>query len=137
MIRKWLSAGLVLVGFLGFVQVAAADGPLFGRFHGGDCPEKVCQPKVETKSVVTRCYDDVCEDFCYPRCSCFSLFGGHGCSDCEGGCPDGKCDKLRTKKILVVKLRKHDECVHTCVPAPVCPAPVCDVPAPVVIPPGR
>jgi hypothetical protein len=116
--------------------VAAADGPLLGLFHGG-CPDKVCQPKVETKSVITRCYDDVCEDFCYPRCAFFSFFGCGCCGGCDSGCPDGKCDRLRTKKILVVKLRKHDECVHTCVPEPICPAPACGVPAPAFIPPGR
>jgi hypothetical protein len=44
---------------------------------------------------------------------------------------------VRTKKILVIKLRKHDECVHTCVPEAVCPAPACGAPAPVVMPPGR
>ena len=157
MMRKLLFAGLALVGLFGVVNLCTADGPMPapapvvvpGPVPGVGCPcpcpepcgEKVCRPILEKKTVVTRVYDDKCEDFCYPRCGFLGLFGGC-CGGCDGDCgPDHKCGHVHTKKALIVKQRKCDEMVPKCVVetvAPACPAP-CAMPcAPhqMMLPPG-
>jgi hypothetical protein len=132
--RKLFSSALAILGLLGLTQVAAAQVP--AASCGAPCPcpcqEKVCQRITEKKTVETTCYDDVCEDYCYARCSLMGLLHG-GCGSCE----DGKCSHLRTKKYLVIRVHKHDECVSKCVPVvvePSCPAP-CYTPAPMMAPP--
>jgi hypothetical protein len=148
MMRKLLSAGLAFVGLLAVVNLAAAD-PDPGAPCPDACGEKVCRPKVEKKTVVKRVYDDSCEDYCYPKCPRFSLlghlFGGGCCEDaCGDGCGEGGCAKcgcVRTKKYLVVKQCKHDECVTKCVVeqvAPACAAPCqpCPPPPCYALPPG-
>jgi len=95
-----------------------------------DSCDKVCQPKTETKKVAKRVYSCGWEDFCLPKCG---LLGSKGCADCG----DIECGRVRSKKYLIVKLPKHEECVTTCVPVPACqPAcqPACP-PATVVVPP--
>ena len=139
MIRKLFTSGLLIVGLLALVRVAAAQAPAtgYGCPCPDACPEKVCHRVTENKTIAERKYDAVCEDFCYPRCGFFSLFTG-GCGDCA----DGKCSCVRTKKYLLVKIRKHDECVSKCVvgyEAPACPAPCpapCYPPTPVMPPPA-
>jgi hypothetical protein len=116
MMRNLCALGLALTALLGLMQFAAAQAPCG--------PEKVCTPVVETKTVAVRVYDDVCVEYCVPHCSFLNLFTG-GCADCAAG----KCGSVHTKKVLVVKIRKHDECVNKCVVAPTCPGPV--------IPPGK
>jgi hypothetical protein len=100
---------------LGLAWVAFADGPEAGCCPDG-CGEKVCRSVVETKTVTKRVYSEVCEDFCVPRCLGCAIWGG----DC-----DGNCCKLQTRKYLVVKQRKHEECVNKCVVEHVCPPPTC------------
>src|SRR5438309_1299336 len=133
MMRKVYTTGLLIAGLFGLAQLAAAQAPVVG--YGvpcpDACPEKVCHRVTENKTISVRKYDDLCEDICYPRCGFFSLFGG-----CCDDCADGKCSAVRTKKYLLVKIRKHDECVSKCVPSvaePACPAP-CYGPAPGIAP---
>ena len=80
------------------------------------CGKLVCQPVCETKTVTTRHYTDRCTDVCQ-RCTALSLLFPSKCG----------CSHVRTRKDLVVKLRKCDKCVTVCVPVtePVCSAP-CD-----------
>src|SRR5262249_37755389 len=89
MIRKGFTVGLIVAtfGFLGVAQSGrAADGP---AVVAGSCPDaccsKVCRPTVDTKKVSKRVYDDLCEDFCLPKCTlCGHFFGHKGCCDGHG-----------------------------------------------------
>jgi hypothetical protein len=99
----------------------------------GCCMEQHCTPITETRTKIKPCYTSVCEPYCNVACVGCSLFGGgfHGCnSGCDSGCTSGcgedhKCSKVRTRKILVVKLKRTEECVNKCVvtSTPVSPAP--------------
>src|SRR5438552_155536 len=106
-----LCSAIMLAGLGLTTGVAQAQNPTPAPC--GDACEKVCQPVQEMKKVVKRVYSCDYEDFCLPKCRCFgSLFGK---SDCDCGV---ECGRVRTKKFLVVKLPKHEECVTTCVPKP-------------------
>jgi hypothetical protein len=139
MMRKRLMTAIALaaLGLWGsFQAVCAADNPVVGDgCCAGGCCHNVCRPTVGTKKVDTRCYGDVCEDFCLPRCpSCLAWLHGHkcGCSDC-GDCAAGlKCEHLHTHKYLLVKIHHHEEPVNQCVLEPPCaPAPApCLLPGP-------
>jgi hypothetical protein len=131
MIRKLFTSALALAGLLGLAQIAAAQAPMPG--YGVPCPtacpeacpEKVCHRVTETKTVTERKYDDVCEEYCRPKCSFFGMLSG-SCSSCD----DGTCGSVHTKKYLVIHFPTHEECVHKCVvgvAAPAC-APACGVP---------
>src|SRR5262249_17887832 len=71
----------------------------------------------ETKTVTKRKYTTACEDFCLP-CSILGMLT-HRCD----------CSHVMTRKYMVLKLHKHEECVEKCVPvvedchAPACPPP--------------
>lgn len=131
--RKILTARLALAacGLLGIASFGyAGDCSVIVESGCADgCGAKVCRPVVETRKVGKRVYDDICEDFCLPRCSLFSgLFGHKNCCD-EGHC--AACGNVRTKKYLIVKIRNHEECVNKCVVEQACcqPAAPCCVPA--------
>ena len=105
----------------------------------GECMKKVCVPKTEVKKVAHRCYNDVCEDFCVGRIG--DIFGSffRGWSNknpclscgCEASCKEecdscGKCEKKpRTRKHLLVKIKREEVTVTKCEPAYEC-APVCE-----------
>jgi hypothetical protein len=88
------------------------------------CLKKVCVGEQATREKVSRVYGEACEDFCVPKCSLTGgLSLGHkhgGCDDgcCGGGCSDEGCTScehhVRTKKFLVVKLKKEQECYNKC-----------------------
>ncbi len=115
--------------------LALALAALAGVSQADDCPapcepgclKKVCRPTTDVKKIDHRVYDCASEDFCMPGGSLFGrLFGGHGCD----ACPAGGCERhVRTKKVLVVKIRKEEQCVNKCVveyqlAEPSCPAPL-------------
>jgi hypothetical protein len=104
---------------------------------------KVCVPTTKTKTVEMTCYRSRCEDFCLPRCSCRltpchrtphcwdgNCDGGKcGCNDCGNNCGGDcegcrNCGKVRTRKFLVIKVRKHEECIPACEVVHEC-APTC------------
>jgi hypothetical protein len=92
------------------------------------CCNKACRLIMESKKVDKREYSEGCEDFCLPRCSS-CLFGCK--SDCADGCGTcGECGKVRTRKYLVLKIRKEEQCVPTCIVEQRC-TPVC---APATVP---
>src|SRR5438093_6808537 len=148
-----LAMGTLIVGLWAGVGGVLGDGPVVVESCGRDacgrdgccrharCPhDGVCVPTTEKKTVEKRCYTDTCEQFCLPKCS---LFGGHGCGGCghdcgdEGACHDGachdgggcqQCEHIRTRKYLIVKIKKEEECVPACkVEHQACAAP-CDAP---------
>ncbi len=91
--------------------------------------KKVCVGEKATREKTRRVYGESCEDFCVPKCSLFgglSLFG-HKHGDCAdgscGGCADGGCTAegctscercVRTRKYLVVKVKREEECYNKC-----------------------
>jgi hypothetical protein len=79
------------------------------------CEQKVCRTTCEVKKIDHRCYSSVCEDFCLPKCSVISLFH-RGCDQCA--CCE---DKVRTRKYLVVKVRKEETSVNKCVVEKIAP----------------
>jgi hypothetical protein len=78
------------------------------------CDQKVCRSTCEVKKTDKHCYSSVCEDFCLPKCSVFSFH--RGCDECA--CCE---NKVRTRKYLVVKVRKEETCVNKCVVEHVAP----------------
>ena len=116
MIRKLFTSALALAGLLSLAQIAAAQAPMAGcgtpcpDACPAACPEKVCHRITETKTVTERKYDDVCEEYCRPKCSFFGMFTG-SCSSCS----EGNCGSVHTKKYLVIHFCKHEECVNKCV----------------------
>jgi|SRR5260370_20224712 len=159
MLRKLSSAAVTLAGLLALAGMAAADGPAYKPAAPGapvvfgtpvvvgtpgpgccadGCAEACCKPITDTRKVIKPHYTDVCEKFCEVSCWGCSLFGG-GC------CGEHGCSKVKTRKILVVRLRPEEQCVNKCVvdykvaepcvkPAPFAlPAP-CATPHHVVVP---
>lgn len=161
MIRKLfsLAAGASLMLAASHFSSAEDACPVVGEACPAECFRKSCCPTVEKKTVVKRVYTDTCEDFCLPRITlaafCDNLFRGWlpgcqpGCAPgCEPACdgePCVSCQHLpRIRKILVVKLRKHEECIEKCKVTqeivPACPKPCygrsCPAPVGCVLPLG-
>ena len=138
MTRKLSSAALAAM--LALAGAVAADGPGYvpatpapmspipivagmpapGCGGCGTCVQKTCKPITEPREIIKPHYTSVCEDFCEVRCPGCNLFGGlfgHGCASC--GCnncgPDHACSQVKTRKILVVRLRPEKQCVNKCV----------------------
>ena len=107
--RRLFSAALALAGLIGMSRLAGADELPVVAGCPDACVEKVCRPVVETKTITKPVFTSVCEEVCEPRCWSCGLFGR--CSSCG---PDHSC-VMHTRKFLVVKLRKHEECVNKCV----------------------
>ncbi len=125
--KRYVNTMAVMAATLGMVLVsvaAGADVVVVGcNAEGGGCQsacvKTVCRPVCETKTVTTRHYTDRCTNVCQ-RCTAFSLLFPNKCG----------CSHVRTRKDLVVKLRKCDKCVTVCVPVtePVCSAPCASAP---------
>jgi hypothetical protein len=108
--RMILGLAAAILAVAGLNGTTPAQDPV-----GPDCGPKVCRPVCETKTVTTKCYSDKCEEFCLSPCSPLScLFGG--CAD---------CGRVRTKKLLVVKLQKSEVQVTKCVPTAECAGATC------------
>jgi hypothetical protein len=91
------------------------------------CGKKVCCPTTKTWTRTRTEFGMVHEEFCPTPCCWFGkLFGGKGCCG-EPSC----CGKVRTRKVLVIKVRKEEHCLPDCVP--VCAA----AEVPCVVAPGR
>jgi hypothetical protein len=76
------------------------------------CGKKVCCPTTKTWARPRTEFNVVKEDFCVPPCCWFGgLFKGKSCG-CEPGC----CGKVRTRKVLVIKVRKEEHCLPDCKP---------------------
>src|SRR5689334_15377841 len=105
--RRKVLAGLVLaVCQLGMSRGSADPGGGASPV-GGPCaegrPTRWCQPAVEVKKVDKRVYNVACHDFCYPPlCP-----GKPPCDGCAEPCL--WCGHLRTRRALVVKLRKEEK----------------------------
>ena len=127
-----LVTGAVLVGAWAGAGPVLADGPVVVEACGTEgccrharCPhDGVCVPTTETKKIEKRVYSDTCEQFCLPKCPLFGFFGGYGCGGCghdcdhDGSCHEGgachQCEHIRTRKYLVVKIKKEEQCVPAC-----------------------
>lgn len=139
---------LMIAAALALAPAVRADGLLQGgckKERAPKCPKqkcdtckKECVPTVTKKTIEHRKYSSSCESFCIPKCrlgGCGSKKSCDPCNACPTACdePCHKCGKVRTRKVLIVKIRKEEQCVKSCeavdCPAPSCPAPVC-VPAP-------
>jgi hypothetical protein len=129
MSRKFLAlaTGVLALSTWAMAGPTMADGPVVVQAcgQGGCCRDRgcphdgVCVPTTETKKIDNRVYTDTCEQFCLPKCSFFGFFGHGGCGgDCENGsCHDGNCHQCehpRTRKYLVVKIQKEEQCVPAC-----------------------
>src|SRR6266511_3747786 len=129
-------AFLMVAVALGLAPAVRADG-LLQRGCKKDCAPacapkcpkqkcdtcgKSCVPSTEKKIVEHREYSSACEQYCTPRCSLGGMLrGGCGkkpcdpCNACPAACEEcHKCGKVRTRKVLIVKIRKEEECVNTC-----------------------
>ena len=126
-----LVTGALVVSFSAGVGPVLADGPVVVEACGADgccrharCPHGgVCVPTTEIKKIDKRIYSDTCEQFCLPKCPLFGFLGGHGCGGCGHDCHDGacheggtchQCEHIRTRKYLVVKIKKEEQCVAAC-----------------------
>ena len=127
-----LALGALIMGAWSQSGRVRADEPVIVQAcgQGGCCHDRgcghegVCVPITQTKKVEKRCYSDTCEQFCLPKCPLFGLFGGHGCGGCghdcdhDGSCHEGgachQCEHIRTRKYLVVKIKKEEQCVPAC-----------------------
>ena len=97
-----------------------------------DTCNKVCVPTEKKKIVEKVIYSSGCEHFCLPNCSGMIGCGKKSCDSCKScqtGCNDGtchKCGKVKTRKYLIIRVERHEECVPACVAvdAPAC-APAC------------
>jgi hypothetical protein len=164
MMRK-LSSAVALAGLLALAGMAAADGPAYQpappatkpappatkgapvtpgtpvvvvapAHEDCGCVQKRCKPITDTRKVIKPHYTHVCEDYCEVSCLGCTLLGG-GC------CGEHGCTRVKTRKILVVRLRPEEQCVNKCVVdykvAPPCHTPCvkpvpCATPAPVATP---
>lgn len=85
---------------------------------------KHCVPTIEKKTKEKREYKGICEHFCLPDCG--GMFARR-CRDkgcCEPACgqkvdcakeePCHECGKVYKRKVLVVKIKKEEECVNAC-----------------------
>jgi hypothetical protein len=138
MIRKLSISGLALA-LLALTRSASADpapaapAPAVPCADGA-CMKPCCRATQDVKKVIKPCYTSVCEDYC--EVACPGCLFGH-CTTCG---PNTRC-LLKHRKILVTKLKPHDECINKCVldHVPVysepCQAP-CAAPGPVVGPHG-
>jgi hypothetical protein len=127
-----LALGVLAIGLWAQAGTVLAEDHVVGDSCGRDgcgrrgCPhDGVCVPYTQTKVVEHRCYTDVCEQFCLPRCG--GLFG-HGGGDCDhgachdgashdGACHDGNCNQCGhpcVRKYLIVKIKKEEQCVPAC-----------------------
>jgi hypothetical protein len=97
---------------------------------GQDCAgcqhtKTTCVPECATKPVKKVCYSSGCEPFCL--CYFQGMFA-------KCGCDSGHCEKPRTKRYLIKKIRVVDEEFTKCVPVeePCCTtaAPCCTTAAP-------
>ena len=119
--RKLFTSALVLTALLAVARMADADGPVVVApvvigcqgSCGGECLTKVCKPIVVPKTIVKPCYTSVCEDYCEPRCWSCGLSGlfGRGCDTCG---PNHSCGDVKTRKIMIVKLKRTETCVNKC-----------------------
>jgi hypothetical protein len=132
--RKLFSAALLLAGLAGTARMADADPPAAGCC-AQSCPQycAVCKAVTVPRVVVKPVYTDVCEEFCEPKCMSCGIFGG----GCDSGCgPTHQCSTVKTRKVMVVKLKKCTECANACivdhVPAAPCAVPCASCGAPVV-----
>jgi hypothetical protein len=108
--RMILGLAAAILAVAGLSGTTPAQDPV-----AADCGTKVCRPVCETKTVTTKCYSSKCEEFCLPPCSPLScLFGG--CAE---------CGRVRTKRLLVVKLQKSEVQVTKCVPTAECAGATC------------
>ena len=73
--------------------------------------EKRCVPETSTKKVQKVHYSSKCEEYCLPKCPKWSLFGSKDCCDT---CTDN-CGKVRTRNVLVKKIRTCEEQETKCV----------------------
>jgi hypothetical protein len=133
MIRKLITPGLALA-LLALTRIASADPVPAAPCGDGVCMKPCCRAIEEPKKVIKPCYSSVCEDFC--EVACPGCLFGH-CSTCG---PNTRC-LLKTRKILVVKLKPEEHCHTKCVLdyVPACSAPCqapCAAPGPVVGPHG-
>ena len=130
--KQMLSAAAVVFALLGLATPRALASDAACPIAGPDCCEKkVCAPTTKTWTRPITRFNMVCEDFCRPPCCYFGhLFGGKCCSD-EKNC----CGKVRTRKVLIIKVRKEEHVLPDCVPAvqpceAPCPAPAAPACAP-------
>jgi hypothetical protein len=84
------------------VSAPAPSGAVVIAGCGAPCTVKVCAPEPGVKKTEKVIYDEKCVDYCLPRCSLFSLFGGAAC-----GCQN--CGQPRTKHVLIKRIA-HEEC---------------------------
>ncbi len=75
------------------------------------CCSKTCHAVVEPKTVTTKVYGEACEEFCLPKISCFK----HCFEQCEPCGTGPECGKVHTKRCLVIKVRRTEECETKCV----------------------
>jgi len=134
--KQMRSSFAVVAALLGLAPLAlASDGACSPSAEPDCCGKKVCCPTTKTWTRPRTEFNMVCEDFCKTPCCWFgSLFGGKGCCG-EQNC----CGKVRTRRALVIKVRKEEHCLPDCVPAHVpvsapcvvapCPAPCEQAPA--------
>jgi len=114
--------------------IGRADGPPAVGPSGPCCAAegccaadgcKVCQPVQRMKTVVTRVYDDKCDDFCVCRPTFLGgLFNlqeaiakdcGYYTGNCDGSCGcSGVCGRPHVKKFLLIRNREHEECERKC-----------------------
>ncbi len=87
------------------------------RCCGARCNECVVAPATKKNEKVN--YSMKCVDFCVKG---FPGLGNHTCKDCKGcevqNCPT--CGKVRTKKVLIKKVKVTECDTFKCVPQTVC-----------------
>lgn len=91
---------------------------------GPDCCEKkICCPTTKTWTRPRTEFGLVKEEFCPVPCCWFGrLFGSKGCCGEANG-----CGKVRTRKVLVIKVRNEEHCLPACVPVHAPVSAPCDV----------
>jgi len=114
MMRKGMARALAaaICGLLGLAPTASGGDLIGGDCCPAPCGKKVCCPVEETKTVSKTCWTYHKKDFCLP-CSMLGMLL-HRCD----------CGKACHRRVLVMKIRKHDEPVKKCIPVePDCHAP--------------